>query len=102
MLKLQKQLIKRVCVDIAEGSTRKSHYIKITFEATDAVGIDKTECSLDGQAFTPSCTSPVVYDKVRKGTHEFTVRVWDTGYRHGEDEFTWTVNPALAAKAKTI
>src|SRR5215212_8988944 len=43
-------------VEIAEGSTTKSHYIQITFEATDAVGIDRTECSLDGQVFA-SCTS---------------------------------------------
>jgi hypothetical protein len=86
-------------VAIAEGSTTKSHYIQITFEATDAVGVDKTECSLDGQAFA-SCTSPVVYDHLKKGTHEVTVRATDAAGNTGEDQFTWTVNPAEAAKAK--
>ena len=51
-------------------------YIEITFQATDAVGIDNTECSLDGQAFT-SWTSPVVYEGLSRGTHEFTVRSTD-------------------------
>jgi WD40-like Beta Propeller Repeat/HYR domain len=86
-------------VAIAEGSTTKSHYIQITFEATDAVGVDNTECSLDGQAFA-SCTSPVVYDHLKKGTHEVTVRATDAAGNTGEDQFTWTVNPAEAAKAK--
>jgi hypothetical protein len=44
-------------------------YIEITFEATDVVGIDNTECSLDGQAFT-TCTSPVVYDRLRERERE--------------------------------
>ncbi len=88
-------------VAIAEGSTTKSHYVQITFEATDAtVGIDKTQCSLDGQAFTSSCTSPIVYDKLKKGTHNFTVRATDAAGNTGEDQFTWTVNPAEAAKVK--
>jgi hypothetical protein len=87
-------------VAIAEGSTTKSHYIKITFEATDAVGVDKSECSLDGQAFTSSCTSPIVYDGLKKGTHNFTVRATDAAGNIGEDQFTWTVNPAEAAKIK--
>jgi len=86
-------------VGIAEGSTTKSHYIKITFQATDAVGVDKTECSLDGQAFA-SCTSPVVYDGLKKGTLEVTVRATDAAGNTGEDQFTWTVNPAEAAKVK--
>jgi hypothetical protein len=35
------------------GSSRRAvPYIRITFEAMDAVGIDNTECSLDGQTFT--------------------------------------------------
>jgi hypothetical protein len=34
-------------VGITEGSMTKSHYVQITFGATDAVGVDKTECSLD-------------------------------------------------------
>jgi hypothetical protein len=87
-------------VEIAEGSITKSHYIQITFESTDAVGVDKTECSLDGQAFTSSCTSPVVYDHLKKGAHEVTVRATDAAGNIGEDQFTWTVDPAEAAKAK--
>jgi hypothetical protein len=40
-------------------------YNEITFEATKAaVGIDKIECSLDGQQPFTSCTSPVVYDRL--------------------------------------
>jgi hypothetical protein len=34
----------------------------------------------------------VIYDKLKKGTHEFTVISWDAvGYKSGEDEFTWTI-----------
>jgi hypothetical protein len=87
-------------VEIAERSTTKSHYIHITFEATDAVGVDKTECSLDGQAFTSSCTSPVVYDGLKKGTHNFTLRSTDAAGNTGEDQITWIVNPAEAAKVR--
>jgi hypothetical protein len=86
-------------VEIAEGSITKSHYIQITFEATDAVGVDNTQCSLDGQTFS-SCTSPVIYDGLRKGTHNFTVRSTDAAGNTGEDQFTWTVNPAEAAKMR--
>ena len=82
------------------STTTKSHYIKITFQATDAVGVNKTECTLDGQAFT-SCTSPVVYDHLKKGTYTFTVRATDAAGNTGEeDQFTWTVNPAEAAKIR--
>jgi Ca2+-binding RTX toxin-like protein len=79
------------------GTTTNSRYIKITFEAREGdVGtIDKIECSLDGQTLA-LCTSPVVYDKLRKGTHEFTVRAWDPIGRFGEDEFTWTIGKAPA------
>jgi hypothetical protein len=34
------------------------------------------ECSLNRQAFS-SCISPVVYDKLNKCNHEFTVRATD-------------------------
>jgi RTX calcium-binding nonapeptide repeat (4 copies) len=80
------------------GTTTNSRYIKITFEATEGeIGeIVSLECSLDGQAHT-SCTSPVVYDKLKRGTHEFTVRALDANYRAGEDEFTWTIGKAAAA-----
>jgi hypothetical protein len=86
--------------EIAEGSTTNMRYIEITFEATDAVGIDNIECSLDGQMFTP-CTSPVVYDRLSRGTHEFTVRSTDAAGNTGEDQFTWTVrNPSAAAPGR--
>jgi hypothetical protein len=84
--------------EITDGTTTNSRYIKITFEVTqgEAGEIDKIECSLDGQAFT-SCTSPVTYDKLKKGNHEFTVRAWDAAYaRFVEDEFTWTIGKAVA------
>jgi Ca2+-binding RTX toxin-like protein len=90
------QAVDKKGVGISDGgTTTNSRYIKITFEATAGeVGeIDTIECSLDGQAFT-SCTSPVVYDKLRRGTHEFTVRAWDPIGRFGEDEFTWTIGKA--------
>jgi hypothetical protein len=82
--------------EISDGGTTPIPYIRITFEATDAVGIDSrgTECSLDGGAFT-SCTSPKVYDRLSRGSHEVTVRATDAAGNTGEDEFTWTVsNPA--------
>jgi hypothetical protein len=87
-------------VQITEGSTTKSHYIKITFQATDAVGAKKTQCSLAGQTFTSSCTSPIVYDHLKKGTYNFTVRSTDAAGNTGQAQFTWTVNPAEAAKIR--
>jgi hypothetical protein len=85
-------------VEVSDGGTTKSHYIKITFEVTEGnQGLDKIECSLDGRAFT-SCTSPVTYDKLKKDTHKFIVRVWDAAYeRFVEDEFTWTIEKAPAS-----
>ncbi|MDQ3851321.1 MAG: HYR domain-containing protein [Thermoproteota archaeon] len=65
-------------------------YIRITFGATDAVGIEEIECSLDGEAFT-SCESPMVYDRLSRTTHEVIVRATDEAGNAGEDEFTWTV-----------
>jgi HYR domain/Bacterial Ig-like domain len=78
--------------EIVEGTGSRTPipYIRITFEATDAVGIDSTECGLDGGAFT-SCTSPVVYDRLSRGTHEVIVRATDEAGNTGEDQFTWTV-----------
>jgi hypothetical protein len=68
------------------GSSRTPvPYTGLTFEATDAVGIDNTECSLDGQAFA-SYSSPVVYDRLIRGTHEVTVRATDEAGNTGEDQ----------------
>jgi Tol biopolymer transport system component len=87
-------------MEITDGGTTPIPYIRITFEATDAVGIEKTECSLDGQPFTP-CTSPVVYDRLSRSTHEFIVRSTDAAGNTGEDEFSWTVgNPSAAAPGR--
>jgi hypothetical protein len=36
---------KEVVLTISDGGTTNSRSIKITFEATDTVGIDKMECS---------------------------------------------------------
>jgi len=51
------------------------------------------------QAFI-SCTSPIVNDQLKKGTHHFTVRATDAAGNEGEDQFTWTINPAEAAKIR--
>ena len=88
----------RRSTEIPDGGTTPIPYMRITFEATDTVGIDETECRLDGeQTFIP-CTSPASYDRLSRGTHEFTVRVTDEAGNTGEDEFTWTVgnNPSAA------
>ena len=85
---------------IADGSTTNMRYIEITFQATDVVGIDDTECSLDGQPFT-SCTSPVVYDRLSRSSHEFTVTSTDAAGNTGEDGFTWNVNnPSATAPGR--
>jgi hypothetical protein len=80
----------------AHGGKTPTPYIRITFEATDAVGVEDTECSLDGQPFT-ACTSPVAYDRLSRGTHEFTVRAIDDAGNVGEDELTWTVGASPPA-----
>lgn len=72
----------------------------MTFQAIDAVGVDKTECSLDRQPFT-SCISPLVYDRLSRGTDVFTVRSTDSAGNEGEDQFTWTVrDPSAAAPGR--
>jgi len=89
--------VDRTGKQVSDGGRTPIPYIRITFEATDAVGIDSIECSLDGEAFT-SCTSPVVYDRLSRGSHEVTVRATDAAGNTGEDEFSWTVGapPAQA------
>jgi hypothetical protein len=49
------------------------------------VSIDNTECSLDGQAFE-SCTSPVSYDRLSRGNHEFIGRATDAAAKEEEEE----------------
>jgi hypothetical protein len=43
---------------------------------------------------------PVVYDQIRKGTHNFTVRATDAVGNNGEDQFSWIVNPAETEKMR--
>jgi HYR domain len=86
--------------EVVDGSTTPTPYIRITFQATDIVGIDRTECSLDGQQPFTSCTSPVIYDRLSRGTHLFTVRATDAAGNTGEDQFRWTVNPAVATQTR--
>jgi len=79
--------------EISSGGTTPVPYIKITFDVTDAVGIDKDkgiECSLDGQKFT-SCTSPKVYDRLTRGSHNIIVKATDIAGNEGEDKFQWIV-----------
>jgi Tol biopolymer transport system component len=84
---------------LAEGDTTPTPYIRIAFEATDAVGVEDTECSLDGQAFT-SCISPVAYDRLSRGTHQVTVRATDEAGNTGEDRFLFTIgSPSSSAAA---
>jgi Ca2+-binding RTX toxin-like protein len=89
------QAVEKKGLEVSDGGTTKSRYINITFEVTEGEmgAISSIDCILDGQFF-PSCTSPVVYDKLGKGTYEFTVRAWDAIGRFGEDEFTWTIGRA--------
>jgi hypothetical protein len=95
------QAVDKKGVEVSDGGiTTNSRYIKITFEVTEGnQGLDKIGCSLDGQAFT-SCTSPVVYDKLKKGTHEVTVSAWDFIGRFGEDEFSWTIGKAASPPSR--
>jgi hypothetical protein len=99
MLKLQKAVDRRNR-KIVDGDSTPIPYIEIIFETTDAASIDNTECSLDGAAFT-SCTSPVSYDRLSRGSHEFIVRATDAAGNRGEDEFNWTVrDPSAAAPGR--
>ena len=83
---------------LGEGDTTPTPYIRITFEATDAVGVEDIECNLDGQGFT-FCTSHVVYDRLSRGTHQVTVRATDEAGNAGDDQFLFTVGSSSAAAA---
>ncbi len=37
-------------------------------------------------------TSPVAYDRLSRGTHQFTLRVTGVAGNTGDDQFTWTLN----------
>jgi hypothetical protein len=85
---------------LAESDTTPTPYIRVTFEATDAVGVEDIECNLDGEGFT-SCTSPVVFDRLSRGTHQITVRATDEAGNTGEDRFLFTVgSPSSSAPGR--
>ena len=65
------------------ASTTKPRSIHITFEATDVIGIDRLEFSLDGQAFS-SCMGPVTYEKLRTSLHEFTAIAREGNRKHAK------------------
>jgi hypothetical protein len=46
-----------------------------------------------------SMVPTVVYDGLKKGTHNFTVRSTDAAGNTGQDQFSWTVNPLAAVAA---
>jgi hypothetical protein len=73
-------------------------YLRVPFQATDAIGVEDIECSLDGQGFT-SCTSPVIYDRTSRGSHQVTVRATDEEGNTEEDRFLFTVDSPSAAAA---
>jgi hypothetical protein len=75
---------------ISDSSTTKPRSIHITFEATDVIGIDRLEFSLDGQAFS-SCMGPVTYEKLRTSVHEFTAIAREEAGNILKDKFTGTV-----------
>ena len=81
MLKSQNQLTKKDKEVISDSSTTMPRSIHITFEATDVIGIDRLEFSLDGQAFS-SCMGPVTYEKLRTSLHEFTAIAREGNRKH--------------------
>jgi hypothetical protein len=82
--------VDRTGKEIAEGGTTPVPYIRISFEITSLVAIDKIECSLDEKPFE-ACSSPVVYDKLSRGDHTVTVRAINEAGKTGEDQFKWIV-----------
>jgi ELWxxDGT repeat protein len=60
-------------IDFGPSGTVSSRSATFSFSANEAATF---ECSLDGAA-PSSCTSPIRYDKLRRGTHTFTVRATD-------------------------
>jgi hypothetical protein len=61
--------------------------------------VEDTECSLDGQQPFTSCPSPIVYDRLRRGTHQVTVGATDEEGNTGEDRFLFTVGRPSSSSA---
>jgi hypothetical protein len=76
---------------VVNGGTTRSHRIMFSFTATDNGGIAGFECSLDWAPFAP-CTSPVTYERLRRGPHTFRVQaIDDRGIRSLVPIFVWGV-----------
>jgi nucleoid-associated protein YgaU len=76
---------------LANGGRTTSDKVTFRFAGTDNGTIARFECRLDRVAFT-SCTSPVTYGTVSRGTHTFRVRAVDnSGFADPSPAvFSWT------------
>lgn len=76
---------------ISDGVLTTARTAAFTFGATDAGGIARFECKLDGGAFE-SCTSPKEYSDLGFGEHTFTARAVDGAGNVGPAQSRgWTV-----------
>lgn len=61
------------------------------FTATDSgSGIARSECSIDGSNYV-TCSSPVRYDNIGAGNHQFFVRTIDNAGNFAEASWNWVV-----------
>ena len=76
---------------IPKNGTTRSNAVTFSFTATDNLGVQAFECSLDNAAFT-ACASPATRTAAARGSHTFRVRAIDTnGFRDATPaSFTWT------------
>lgn len=76
---------------LANGGRTTSGKVTFRFAGTDNGTVVRFECRLDSVAFT-SCTSPVTYEAVSRGTHTFRVRAVDNnGFADPSPAvFSWT------------
>ncbi len=76
---------------ITNGGTTPSNSMTFRFTGTDNGTVARFECGLDTAAFA-SCTSPVTYGTVNRGTHTFRVRAIDNnGFADPSPAvFNWT------------
>ena len=78
---------------VASGKASLSNTITFTFIGTDNVAVAGFECHLEGPGFSP-CTSPLTYNSLAVGRHDFGVRAVDTSNNRDNTPalFTWTVD----------
>jgi hypothetical protein len=76
---------------LTNGGNTPSDKVTFRFTGTDNGTVARFECGLDAAAFT-SCTSPVTYGAVSRGTHTFRVRAVDNnGFADPSPAvFNWT------------